>query len=130
MKNILIIEDGIDLAELVGEVLKDSEYDVTIFHDGDQALDYLTSNNPDLIILDMILPQKSGVEIYSELNDRLNKQIPIIFISASTSIGKILSNKQSSITYFLPKPFDYVVLIKLIEHYFEQGSFQSFDESA
>ncbi|MEL6311236.1 MAG: response regulator, partial [Pseudomonadota bacterium] len=60
---ILIVEDEADLAELIRYNFDVDQYDTVVAHDGRRALDYLDQHTPDLVILDVMLPHVSGVEI-------------------------------------------------------------------
>jgi two-component system, OmpR family, response regulator BaeR len=77
---ILIVEDEVRLAGLVADYLKASGYRVDRLTDGNRVLDWVRSNRPDLILLDLMLPGKDGLAICREL--RAESQVPIIMTTA------------------------------------------------
>lgn len=81
-KKILLIEDDRFLSSLLKSRLeKDGGYEVTLATSGDEGLLALESTAPDLVILDIILPGKSGFEILEELRAKPGAQMPVIVMS-------------------------------------------------
>ena len=81
-KKILIVEDDKMIATMYETKLKQSEYDVIIADNGSQGLDLAVKEKPDLVLLDVILPQMDGFSVLQEL--RLNpntKETPIIMLT-------------------------------------------------
>ena len=84
MKKIIIIEDEKMLLELLKEKLVQDGYHVVTAQDGQEGLDKIKLEIPDLILLDIVMPKKSGFEVMEELNqDNKLKSIPVIVISNS-----------------------------------------------
>ncbi len=84
MLKILLVEDDIFLSSLLKKRLEKETIEVILAKDGEEALDLLKTNKPNLILLDLILPKKSGFEVMEEIyNDpqMIAKKIPIIIIS-------------------------------------------------
>ncbi|MBU4030657.1 response regulator [Patescibacteria group bacterium] len=84
MKKIIIIEDERILLELLKEKLIQDGYEVITAMDGQEGIDKIKEELPDLILLDIVMPKKGGFEVMEELNqdDKL-KNIPVIIISNS-----------------------------------------------
>lgn len=85
-KKILIIEDDKILAELLEKKLKNAGFEVTLAFDGEEGLASLRANKPDLILLDIVMPQKNGLELMEEMNknpETSPTKIPVIVISNS-----------------------------------------------
>lgn len=85
-KKILIIEDDKILAELLEKKLKNAGFEVTLAFDGEEGLASLRANKPDLILLDIVMPQKNGLELMEEMNKNPETnliKIPVIVISNS-----------------------------------------------
>lgn len=85
-KKILIIEDDKTLSDLLGKKLKDAGFEVTFTFDGVEGLDSLRANKPDLILLDILMPEKSGMEVMEDMNkdpETSLTKIPVIVISNS-----------------------------------------------
>ncbi len=84
MAKIMLIDDEIDLANLTAKRLKVWGFEVSLYHDGNGAMEKIVEFLPDLILLDIRLPHITGVEIFKAMSadDKL-KNIPVVFFSAS-----------------------------------------------
>ena len=113
MENILIIEDDINIAELERDYLKLNGYKAEVVHDGAQGMQKAVSGIYDVIIVDLMLPNKSGYEIIKEVRKKL--EIPIIVVSArSEDIDKIRGLDCGADDY-LTKPFSPAELVARIK---------------
>jgi twitching motility two-component system response regulator PilH len=81
-KKILIVEDEEDIIEFVSAALEENGYAPVVARNGDEAMEMVSQSKPDLVILDILMPQKSGIKMYRELKsvDSL-KDIPVIVYS-------------------------------------------------
>jgi two-component system, OmpR family, response regulator BaeR len=103
MKKILIVEDDNKIAELLGDYLKSSNFSVSIFNRGDNVVNEVRLNKPDLILLDVMLPGTDGLSICKEI--RNFSAVPIIMISAKTEeIDRLLGLELGADDYIC-KPF-------------------------
>ena len=85
-KCILLVDDEKDFLEVTSAHLKSLGYDVLTATSGEEALDIVWEKHPDLVLLDIILPQMKGVEVCTNLkSDPATAEIPIIFMTAITS---------------------------------------------
>jgi len=82
LANIMLIEDDDSLAELVSEYLTNQGYHVTVVNRGDNALPAIMEQNPDLVLLDIMLPGKNGLDVCRELRGQSN--VPVIMLTART----------------------------------------------
>lgn len=81
--NILYIEDDKFLSKVVKEELENDDFDVKVEFDGESGLKAAQSKKPDLILLDLLLPEKGGFEVLSELKEStLTKDIPVIILTS------------------------------------------------
>ena len=105
-KHVLVVEDEPDTAELIELHLKNGGYKVTIAVDGDQALKNIHKHMPDLVILDLMIPEITGVEVCKFIRkDPATQSIPIIMCTAKISeIDKILGLELGADDY-VTKPF-------------------------
>jgi|SRR3989344_500296 len=84
MKKILLIEDESLLSELLEKRLKESGYDVLVAEDGEIGLAKVFSESPDLVLLDILLPKRNGMEILRKMHEsNLTDKIPVVIISNS-----------------------------------------------
>jgi len=106
MKLIFILEDEIDIAELVAINLQKSGYKTKIFPKADIFLSHLKAESPDLIILDLMLPDMDGLEVCKFLKrDNNYSAIPIIMLTAKAEeLDKIIGLELGADDY-VPKPF-------------------------
>ncbi len=104
MKKILIVEDEASIRELVSFNLKANGYQPVEAEDGIKAMELLASENPDLMLLDIMLPGKSGYEICREVRSQGNL-LPIIMLTAkSEEVDKVLGLEFGADDY-ISKPF-------------------------
>ena len=84
MSKVLLVEDDPFLSSLLKNRLQKEGLEVALVRDGEEALNFLKSTKPDLILLDLILPKKSGFEVMEEIRSdpqMQSKEMPIIIIS-------------------------------------------------
>jgi len=113
MKDILIIEDDINIAELERDYLKLNGYRAEVVNDGAQGEKRALSGLYDVIIVDLMLPNRSGFEIIKEVREKL--EIPVIVVSArSEDIDKIRGLDYGADDY-LTKPFSPAELVARIK---------------
>lgn len=112
MIDILIIEDEIAIAELLHMNLQLVGYNPHICEDGLKAESYLELNSPDLILLDIMLPEKDGYELLKTI---LPKEIPVIFLTAKGSVEEKVVGLKSGADDYITKPFAMVEVIARID---------------
>ena len=114
MKNkILIIEDDIEISDMLNDYLSKNNYDTSIARDGINGIKIAKENNPDLIILDIMLPFKSGDEVLREV--RKFSDAPVIILSAKESIQMKVDLLKIGADDYVVKPFDLSELLARIE---------------
>ena len=103
-KRILIVDDDENIAELISLYLEKEQYDTETAHDGEEALKLIEVYNPDLLLLDLMLPGIDGYEVCQQV--RKTRDIPIIMLSAKGEVfDKVLGLKMGADDYMV-KPFD------------------------
>ena len=111
---ILIVEDESDIASLLEIHLLRSGYDIQIAKTGVEALRYLSTSKTDLIILDWMLPEMSGIEVARDLRRRATEkhelQIPILMVTAKSEPSDIVWGLENGADDFITKPFDLAIL--------------------
>lgn len=101
---VLIVEDDIRLAQALGQILEENHYQVDLVHDGDQGLAYAESGSYDVIILDVMLPRKSGLKVVAELR-RANVATPVLMLTARTTVQDKITGLDSGADDYMTKPF-------------------------
>lgn len=112
MTSILIVDDDPQFRRVIHLVLGARGYEVEDAADGEEALDAVTANFPDLILLDWQLPGMDGIQTCREL--RLSSDVPVIMISGNRSTSKEAALDAGANDY-LPKPFSVEDLLARIQ---------------
>jgi DNA-binding response OmpR family regulator len=101
---VLMVEDEKYMAKAVAEILKKNHYAVDLVHDGADGLDYALSDIYDIIILDIMLPQKDGLTILKEIR-KAGITAPVILLTAKGQIEDKVKGLDFGADDYLPKPF-------------------------
>jgi two-component system alkaline phosphatase synthesis response regulator PhoP len=115
-KKILVIEDDRDISELITYNLEREGYEIACLYDGSQAIDFVHKRKPELIILDLMLPEVDGIEICRTLkSDPATKHIPIVMLTAKSEEADVVVGLQMGADDYIPKPFSPKVLVARIK---------------
>lgn len=101
MKNIFIIDDDVCIGDMLEELLTREGYGTARAYSGTEALMYLSSNRPDLILLDLMLPGLSGEELLPLIRD-----IPVIVVSAKAEVSGKVELLLAGASDYITKPFN------------------------
>ena len=107
---ILVAEDERDLNEILCKKLRSEDYCVDGCFDGEEALDYLASVDYDAVILDIMMPKRSGLEVVEQLL-RQGNQTPVLFLTARDSIDDRVTGLDAGADDYLVKPFAFDELL-------------------
>lgn len=111
-KKILVVDDEIAMTKVVEIRLRAAGYDVILAHDGQEGLEKAKSENPDLMILDLMLPKMDGFKVCGLLkSDARYKKIPIIIYTARVQDSDQQLGKEVGADAYITKPFDPQVLL-------------------
>lgn len=113
MKTILIIEDDLDIQEMLQFFLEDQGYQVLAAENGIDGVTAFRKGNPDLILLDIMLPKMDGYTVCEMI--RQESEIPVIMISALGSEEDQLKGFELQIDDYIPKPISLPIMMKKIE---------------
>lgn len=102
---LLLAEDEKALSKAVAAILKHSHYTVDTAYDGEEALDYLAAGNYDGIILDIMMPKKSGLEVLEFIRKK-GDSTPVLMLTAKSEIDDRVLGLDSGANDYLTKPFD------------------------
>ncbi len=100
---ILVVDDDVALAEMIGIVLEAEGFAVSCVYDGAQALDEFHDTSPDLVLLDLMLPNVDGIEIARGI--RRESDIPIVMLTARSDTSDVVSGLEAGADDYVPKPF-------------------------
>ena len=115
-KKILIIEDEPDVRKSLRLVLEEADYAILEAGDGVAGEREILLHNPDIVILDLGLPERRGEEILKFIRKHEpTKDIPIIILTGEGSLSKKLSCMMKGASKFIHKPYDNVDLLKAVK---------------
>ena len=123
MNKILIIEDDLEINALLADFLKEKGYAVHCQYDGLHVLDFLNKEKIDLIILDIMLPYRSGDIILSDVRKKFT--IPVIIISAKETTQNKIDLLRLGADDYITKPFDMEEVLARIESNLRRVQFQN-----
>lgn len=112
---ILYVEDELFLGKIVKETLESRGFEVVMEDDGGNVMDTFKKNEPDICVLDVMLPHKSGFELAKEIR-QINKNIPIIFLTAKTQTEDVVKGFTVGGNDYIRKPFSMEELIVRMEN--------------
>src|SRR5690349_1606412 len=119
----LIVDDHQDTCRALKRLLMRSGYDAECVYDGSEALLFLKSKRPRLIVLDEMMPNMSGMDVLKELKaDPSLKDLRVVFYSASTDPEKRANAMRMGATDWLTKgTTNWPELLKLLAHHYHEG---------
>ena len=126
MYNILVVDDDKEIVKAIEIYLGKENYKIYKAYDGEQALEQIKNNNINLVILDIMMPNKDGLETLQEL--RKSKNIPVIMLSAKSEDIDKINGLNTGADDYVTKPFNPVELIArvnaLIRRYTQFGAIE------
>lgn len=115
-KKILIADDEKDIRILVSQLLGEEKYKFFFACNGREAIDSTNVNKPDLLVLDLMMPEVDGVEVCKRLKQNKDtKKIPIIMLTAKTSVADKIEGFVTGADEYITKPFDPLKLETTVE---------------
>lgn len=117
---ILVVDDELANVQVVGAMLTTFGYDLMVAQDGAQALERVQAKIPDLVLLDIFMPGKSGLEVCRELHAMKEmKGVPIMFLSADDEKSTIVKALETGGVDYITKPFNKAELIARVRSHLE-----------
>jgi DNA-binding response OmpR family regulator len=125
-KKILVVEDEAELTGAIQIRLEQAGYEVLIAYDGQEALEKARTENPDLIVLDLMLPKIDGYKVCRMLKfDEKYKKIPVVMLTARAQEKDENLGYEVGADAFITKPFKYQVLLAKITELLGESVFKS-----
>jgi len=110
--DILVVDDETDIVNLVVELLQDEGYQVRSAFNGEMALAAITRQLPAMILMDMYMPQMTGIMLLEHLRTNGISNVPVVLMTASPRAAEPLLNMD--LVDYLPKPFDIDQLLQCV----------------
>jgi DNA-binding response OmpR family regulator len=111
---ILVVEDSPELIAVLQRMLESNGYEVLVARDGDAGLEAALDSAPDLVILDIGLPKRSGLQVAEELRRRAF-QPPVLMLTARDTVSDKVSGLDAGADDYLAKPFDFEELLARVK---------------
>ncbi len=121
-KTIIVVDDNPDLVFIAKRTLESKEYNVLTAYSGAELFACLKEHKPDLIVLDILMPQMDGLEVLARLkNAPETSSIPVILLTALVQYEDILKGYKSGADYYITKPFHGSQLLNGVDLLLEGG---------
>lgn len=111
-RTILVVDDEVDVVAIVRTILEANGYEALVAYSGAEALIQLAKHKPDLVVLDILMPEIGGLEVLEHMRETPSlAQIPVILLTTKTEDEDILLGYRSGADYYIPKPFTFKQLL-------------------
>ena len=122
-KTIMVVDDNPDIITIVRTILEGKGYNVVSAYGGAELLSRLEEQKPDLIILDIMMPQMDGLEALTRLKGAPDTSpIPVILLTAKVQYEDVLGGYKLGADYYITKPFTSTQLINGINLLLGEGT--------
>ncbi len=109
---ILIVDDVPENIQVLGSILREKDYEIAVATSGRQALDVVATRLPDLILLDVMMPEMDGFQVCKELKTSAEtRNLPVIFLTARTETEYIVKGFELGAVDYVTKPFNKAELL-------------------
>ncbi len=112
---ILIVDDDIEIIESVRYALEDAGYEVVVARDGNQGLALAERESPNLIILDMMMPKRSGFLVLEKLRRMSEAMVPVIMITGNEGSRHKAYAELLGVSEYIRKPFQMDKLLRAVD---------------
>ena len=109
---VLVVDDDDALAEMIGIVLAQEGYNAVFCENGSRAFETFMRHSPDLVLLDLMLPGKSGIEVCEQI--RSSSNVPIIMLTAKSDTEDVVKGLEAGADDYIAKPFKHLELMARI----------------
>lgn len=113
MPLIMVVDDDQDLAEMLGIVLNGSGFEVDLVNSGDQVMSIFNSHQPDLVLLDVMLPGLNGIEVCTLIREK--SMVPIVMLTAKGDSHDVVRGLEAGADDYMVKPFNPSELVARIK---------------
>ncbi len=114
-RQILVVDDDMTTRTLLAALLRSNGYDVRVAEGGTQALDECSTKLPDLVLLDLFMPDMSGHDVAAQLQTSNSGRTPIIMLTSSDDESEIAKAHENGATDYVIKPFEAMELLDKIK---------------
>jgi CheY-like chemotaxis protein len=112
-KSIIVIDDSIVIRKMIEIALEDEDFNILNATSGKDGMEVIEKEKPNLVILDMMLPDMSGIDVLKKIKD--SNDVPVIMLSGKDSPQLVENAKEIGVNDFLPKPFKDEELVEKVK---------------
>jgi DNA-binding response OmpR family regulator len=117
---ILAVDDNPQNLQFLGKLLSDSGFEVAMAQSGQQALNFIRKTEPDLILLDIMMPEMDGYTVCETIkSDFATRHIPVIFLTAKTDTSDVVKGFDTGGVDYVTKPFNSAELLARVRTHVE-----------
>ncbi len=117
-KTVLLVDDEPDFVEMIQMRLEANDYQVLVAYDGEAELKVARENDPDAILLDVMMPGMDGFKVLRGLkHDQATRDIPVIMLTAKGEAKSIFEAQEAGATDYLIKPVDSDKMIAMLKRF-------------
>ena len=117
---ILIVDDNSQNLQFLGKMMAENGYEPALARSGSQALDFIFKEKPELVLLDIMMPEMDGYEVCRELkSQKLTAHIPVIFLTAKIETEDIVKGFETGAVDYVTKPFKSAELLARVKTHIE-----------
>lgn len=121
-RRVLVVDDEPDVLLLCRVNLEFEGYDVVEAHDGIEALEQVRATNPDIVLLDVMMPRKDGWQVLAEIKADLDlKDIPVVMLTAKVQESDQIRGWSTGAADYITKPFSPLSLSQVLESVLAEG---------
>lgn len=122
-RHVVLIEDEQNIVEAIRFLLSREGWTVSTHQDGTDALEVIRAAKPDLVILDIMLPGRSGMEILRDLREEEDlKSLPVLMLTARGQAKDREMAEQAGVSRFMTKPFSNTEVVTAVRDLYAQAS--------
>lgn len=117
---VLIVDDNAQNLQFLGKMMAENGYEPALARSGAQALDFVLKEKPELVLLDIMMPEMDGYEVCRELkSQKTTVHIPVIFLTAKTETEDLVKGFEAGAVDYVTKPFKSAELLARIKTHIE-----------
>ena len=113
-RKVLIVDDDRDIVTIVSTILSGRGWDIKAAYNGREALEAVTSSKPDIILLDIMMPEMNGIEVLKRIK-KIDINARIIMITAFGDVESYLDSMELGAYEYINKPFETDELLEMID---------------
>ena len=121
MPQILVVDDEPEIRSLLMEILSEEGYEVSVAADADQARISKTEQTPDLVLLDIWMPDTDGITLLREWSKDDNLQCPVVMMSGHGTVETAVEATRLGAFDFIEKPLSLAKLLRIVERALDEG---------